>query len=83
MIMDEQKSKEAVMKKRFPATNSAVLDKRKTKSLLGIVLLFSWLIAAISPVYSQEVSNGKLFLKSGRVIVSEWGSNLHNSQINK
>ena len=56
------------MKKRFPATNSAVLDKRKTKSLLGIVLLFSWLIAAVSPVYPQEVSNGKLFLKSGRVI---------------
>ena len=56
------------MKKQFPATNSAALDKTKTKSLLGIVLLLSWLIAAISPVYSQEISTDRLFLKSGKVI---------------
>jgi outer membrane protease len=56
------------MKKLFSAKTSAALDNTKTKSLLGIVLLFSWLIAAISPVYSQEVSKDRLFLKSGRVI---------------
>ena len=56
------------MKKRFPATNSAALEQTKAKPVLGIVLLSIWLIAAISPVYSQEVSNSKLFLKSGRVI---------------
>ena len=56
------------MKKRFPATNCAALDKTKIKSLLGIVLLSIWLIAAISPAYCQEVSTHRVFLKSGKVV---------------
>jgi len=56
------------MKKRLSATTSAVLETTKTKPLLGVVLLFIWLIAAIAPAYSEEASKSKLFLKSGRVI---------------
>jgi len=56
------------MKKRLSATTSAALEQTKAKSVLGIVLLSIWLIASIAPVYSQEVSKDKLFLKSGRVI---------------
>jgi hypothetical protein len=56
------------MKKQFSATDSAALDKTKIKSLLGIVLLSIWLIAAISPAYCQEVSTHRVFLKSGKVV---------------
>lgn len=56
------------MKKRLSATTSAVLETTKTKPLLGVVLLFIWLIAAIAPAYSEEGAKSKLFLKSGTVI---------------
>ena len=56
------------MKKLFSAITSAALEQTKAKPVLGIVLLSVWLIAAISPVYSQELSADRLFLKSGRVI---------------